>query len=88
MVVLEAMLFGKPILCSSEAGVKEIIKEGINGFVFAPKDLIDLKNKIEFFINKKKMIEKMGKASKEIMKELTPEIAVKKLSTVIQELLN
>lgn len=43
-VVNESLLAGIPVLCSSYAGAKELIIEGINGFVFDPfnhKMLVD-----------------------------------------------
>jgi glycosyltransferase involved in cell wall biosynthesis len=36
MVVLEAMAFGDPILCSKWAGAVEMVADGDNGYIFDP----------------------------------------------------
>lgn len=38
IAVLEAMACGVPVVCSNHYGNKEIIKDGVNGFIFKNKD--------------------------------------------------
>jgi len=52
LVVLEAMSAGKPAIVSQNAGAYEIISEGENGFTFEIEKnaVVNLANKMEFFI--------------------------------------
>ena len=49
-VLLESLACGRPIITTDRPGCKEIVDDGINGFVVKQKDLNDLVNKIEKFI--------------------------------------
>jgi galacturonosyltransferase len=50
-VLLESASTGRPIIASNRNGCKEIIEDGINGYLVEPKNLEDLLNKIEKFIS-------------------------------------
>jgi glycosyltransferase involved in cell wall biosynthesis len=50
-VLLEASSSGRPIIASNIAGCREIIDEGINGFMFEVGNQLSLVNKIEKFIS-------------------------------------
>lgn len=59
-VLLESAASGKPLITTGRPGCKEIVNEGINGYIFEEKNSQDLIKKIEKFINmdyeaKKKM---------------------------------
>ncbi len=45
-VVNEALLAGLPVVCSSLAGAADLIREGVNGFIFDPYDINQLANLI------------------------------------------
>lgn len=51
--LIELMALGKIVIASRTKGAEEIIIEGKNGFLFEIGDENDLKNKIEFCLNKK-----------------------------------
>lgn len=66
----EAMSFGLPIITTDATGAeKDLIKEGINGFIVKEKNAEALYQAIKKIINSKKMIEKMGKMSKKIISQ-------------------
>ncbi len=44
--LMEAMLCGKPVVASTNRGHRELIKEGINGYLFAPDDFSEAAEKI------------------------------------------
>jgi glycosyltransferase involved in cell wall biosynthesis len=46
--VIEALCMGTPVLGAQSGGIPELIEEGINGFLFTPKNCSELKEKIEF----------------------------------------
>ena len=80
VVVLEAMLFGKPILCSSGAGASELIVNGENGYVFEPQDSSSLAKLMRQLIDDPQLIERMGEKSKQSISEYTPIAASKTLA--------
>jgi glycosyltransferase involved in cell wall biosynthesis len=51
-VVNEALLAGLKVMCSSNAGANVLIKGGVNGLIFDPKDSHDFKVKFQDFIAK------------------------------------
>ncbi|NEO98889.1 MAG: glycosyltransferase family 4 protein [Symploca sp. SIO2E9] len=88
VVALEAMLFGKPVLCSTGAGTAEMVVDGENGYVFAPDQPDKLAELMRRFIDQPKLIEVMGEKSKQIMSQNTPEAASKCLVEVTKLVLN
>ncbi|WP_022852606.1 glycosyltransferase family 4 protein [Thermodesulfatator atlanticus] len=47
ITVVEAMSCGIPVVGSNNGGIREIIRDGYNGYLFRPKDVNDLVAKIE-----------------------------------------
>lgn len=84
MVVLEAMLLGKPILCSDGAGASELIEEGQNGYCFEAGSSVALAVMMKKFIDNPEKIDDMGRASKRIMDKYTPVAAAEMMSEVIR----
>lgn len=83
LVLLEAMAFGKPVLCSKHAGSREMMLPGENGFVFDPGEPGELADLIVRFIASPSLIEKMGTRSKQIMAPYTPSVAANVLAATI-----
>lgn len=75
MVVLEAMVVGKPILCSKWAGASELIQEGKNGYCFDPHNPTELAEKMQRFIADPDLAQKMGQQSVAVMEKYTPGVA-------------
>lgn len=67
MVVLEAMCFGKAVLCSKHAGAREMVQDGENGFVFDPHDPRELADQMELLIRVPGLVHKLGERSKELI---------------------
>ena len=79
-VLLESCASARPIITTDRSGCKEIVDDGINGYIVKQQDTNDLINKIEIFINleyeKKK---ELGvNARKKVEKEFDRKIVVKK----------
>ena len=69
-VLLESCAAGRPIITTSRSGCKEIVKNGINGYMIECKDTESLKNTVEKFIHlpyDKK--EKMGLNGRKIVEK-------------------
>jgi glycosyltransferase involved in cell wall biosynthesis len=80
VVVLEAMLFGKAILCSKGAGTSELIIHGENGYVFDPQDSETLAMLMRKFIDRPDLATIMGEKAKQTMAEYTAVFAAQVLS--------
>ena len=75
MVVPEAMVFGKPILCSNGAASCELVVEGKNGYIFDPNNAQELSEKMRIFIDSPHLIKSMGESSRQLISQKTPETA-------------
>jgi glycosyltransferase involved in cell wall biosynthesis len=84
VVTLEAMLLGKPILCSTGAGTAELVVPGDNGYVFAPDDAEQLADLMQKFFDEPAAISIMGQRSKQIMTQYTPVAAAQCLAKVTE----
>ena len=84
MVVSEAMLFGKAILCSSGAGSSELIQPGKNGYIFEPKQPQQLAELMVKFIASPQLSQEMGQQSKDIIAPHNPKAAAQHLAEVVE----
>jgi glycosyltransferase involved in cell wall biosynthesis len=66
-VVLEAMSSGLPIVATRVAGSEELVHEGKNGILVAPKDVDSLAQAVIRLINEPDLRERMGKRSKKLV---------------------
>ena len=87
-VLLEASSMAKPIVTTNVPGCKEVVKEGINGFLCKSKDYKDLAHKMEKIINlSEKERKMMGRKGREkIVKEFDEEIVIRKYIEIIKNL--
>lgn len=83
MVVLEAMGFGKPILCSKWAGAAEMVVENENGFIFDPFNPEELAQILDYFIKNPDAIKTTGNKSRQLISQYTPKTAVDFFAKVI-----
>jgi glycosyltransferase involved in cell wall biosynthesis len=87
LVILEAMVFGKPVICSKYANAAELIRHGENGFVFEPKDISEFAELLFKFVNSPVLIHSFGQNSKKIIKPYTISNAVSGFVNVIETIL-
>lgn len=87
LVAVEAMMFGKPILCSQGAGASEIVIEGKNGHLFNPYNTENLAKLMSQFIDNPDLIAEMGAKSKHIMAQYTSADAAIFLAKVVEAVL-
>jgi glycosyltransferase involved in cell wall biosynthesis len=80
VAVLEAMAFGKPVLCSQYAGARQMVKAGENGFVFDPFDANQLADCMARFIQDKNLATRLGARSLEEIAPYTPARAAEVLA--------
>ena len=87
-VLLEACASGRPIITTDQPGCREIVDDGINGFVIAEQNSKDLTDKIEQFLHLNlDQREKMGVAArKKVEREFDRQIIVSKYLAEIQNI--
>ncbi|MBO6960224.1 MAG: glycosyltransferase family 4 protein [Prochlorococcus marinus CUG1438] len=64
--LIEGASYGIPLITTDAVGCREVVEDGVNGFLVPIKDVEELKNKISILINNKDLREKMGKESYKI----------------------
>ncbi|MCP4649700.1 MAG: glycosyltransferase family 4 protein [PVC group bacterium] len=69
IALLEAMSCAKPIVAYDTDGVREIVKDGINGFLIKPGEINSLANKVKVLLQDKTLAMRMGNKGKELFEE-------------------
>lgn len=87
MVALEAMVFGKPVLCSQWAGAAEVVIQGKNGYIFDPYQPEELANTMRHFLEHPELIDAMGQQAQQLICEKNPSSAAKSFGEVIYSVL-
>lgn len=64
--LIEAAAIGRPIVTTQNVGCKEVVEDGVNGYLVPVKDAISLAGRLRILIEDKGLRIKMGKASREI----------------------
>lgn len=67
--VLEAMAAGRPIITTDAPGCRETVKDGVNGYLIAPRQVQPLAEAMQKFIDNPDLITKMGQASSVYVEE-------------------
>jgi glycosyltransferase involved in cell wall biosynthesis len=80
LVLLEAMASGKPVLCSTNAGSKEMVSHGKNGFIFDSHNPEELANYMAQLIGDPGLIARFGKHASEAVAPFTPARAAQALA--------
>jgi glycosyltransferase involved in cell wall biosynthesis len=80
LVLLEAMAFGKPVLCSINAGSKEMVKHGENGFIFDSDNVEELADYMAQFVGDPSLIARFGARASESIAPYTPARAAQALA--------
>ena len=85
-VLLEAAAVGRPIVASDVPGCREIIDDGVNGFLCKPRDFNDLSDKIErIILLSHEKLELMGlEGRKKVVEEFSKDIVCKLYTDAIK----
>ena len=67
--VMEALAIGKPVIGADIAGIPELVKDKVNGFLYKYDSILDLKAKMEIMYENPELAKKYGKKGKEIAVE-------------------
>lgn len=60
MVVMEAMAAGLPIVATSTGGLRELVDNGLNGYLISNDDLLDVAKKVSLIIDDRKKRHEFG----------------------------
>ncbi len=69
LVLLEGMMMGKPVIAGDAGGMRFIVEDGVNGFLFPPGDVGALADAIERLATSVELRERFGRRSREIYEE-------------------
>ncbi|WP_087037480.1 glycosyltransferase family 4 protein [Thermococcus litoralis] len=84
LVVVEANSLGVPVIGRAVGGIKELIRDGKNGYLF--KDFDELIERVELLLDNKKAL-KMGKIGRRIGEKYTWEKVAERVERVYTEVL-
>ena len=88
-VLVQAAAAGRPIVSFEVEGAKEIIKEGINGFIVSPGDIDGLAEKVNYLLSDIEKAKEMGRHGKEIIGNRWDIGAMKeRIGTIYDRLIN
>jgi glycosyltransferase involved in cell wall biosynthesis len=59
LVIHEAFLTRTPVIASRIGGISEIVTDGVNGLLFNPGDVNELKEKMQYLIDNPDIIERL-----------------------------
>ncbi|MCX7697940.1 MAG: glycosyltransferase family 4 protein [Candidatus Goldbacteria bacterium] len=60
MVIIQAMACGLPVICTTNTGGEDIVRNGIDGFIIPIRDVEKLKEKILYFYENPEITKQMG----------------------------
>lgn len=69
LVVAQAMACGLPVIVSENVGAKDIVIDGVNGFIVKAGDPVELANRLQYLQNNPEQRIKMGLAALESVKQ-------------------
>lgn len=89
LVLPEAMLHGKPVICSRIGGLPEIVDDGVTGLLFEPGNADDLAEKVRYLWDRPHLCRKMGQAGREkALREYSPKRYYERLMMVYEKALS
>jgi glycosyltransferase involved in cell wall biosynthesis len=78
---------GRPVIATMMGGMPELIEDGVNGRLFAPKDVDGLSLIINEMLKDESRLRAMGKAGRATAeREFDPEVHYRKIYEVYQRL--
>jgi glycosyltransferase involved in cell wall biosynthesis len=87
LVIVEAMLCGRPVVATNVAGHSEVIEDGVVGFLADAPTVAGVANALERLWERRSEAQQMGKAAAVRIRQLVPPDPIKVFSEKIKKLL-
>ena len=86
-VLLEGAAIGRPLIATNVPGCREIIEDGVTGYLCAPRDALDLAEKINTILSlSTSQLEVMGRKGREkVVREFRQEIVCDRYVEVLKQ---
>jgi glycosyltransferase involved in cell wall biosynthesis len=68
-VLVQAAAIGKPIVTFDVEGAKEVVKDGVNGFIVSSKDIDALVDKVGYLLADTKRAKSMGERGRDMISD-------------------
>jgi glycosyltransferase involved in cell wall biosynthesis len=85
---LEAMACGRPVLLANALALPELVRDGVNGYLFKPGDVSDLMRHMELLADHPERWAEMGLASRELALAHSLEVVIHKFEALYLQLTN
>jgi len=86
-VTIEAMASGIPVIGTNSGGTKEIIQNGITGYLVSPKNPSEIAEKMIQLYKNQDLVKKLGGAGKKlVIEKYSADEYVKKIENLIEEI--
>jgi len=85
LAVLEALASGLPVVAANAGATPELVREGVNGYLFNPDDPASFATRVIKILSNKKLMIKMGKESVKIAKKHDIDEVVVKMQGLYQK---
>ncbi|UYO05156.1 glycosyltransferase [Paenibacillus sp. PSB04] len=86
VVLAEAMMMSKIVLCSDMTGTARYIEDGVNGFLFSSRNASELKEKLEYVIDNFDAMDDVRKAGRKTYEQyFSQEIFTENLVSVVEK---
>jgi len=83
MTLIEAMCYSLPVVCSDFGGMKEVVEDGVNGYVVPARNPALLGLKLNSLVNNPELRRRMGVAGrKRVLRKFTADSMVKKYQSL------
>ena len=69
MVVLEAMAYGMPVICSDSCGSRDCLEVGVNGEIYRTDDVTSFRKAVESIVSDPERLRSMGRQSLRIVQQ-------------------
>ena len=66
MTIQESFLAGVPVIASAHGGMAELVRDGVNGLTFRPRDAADLRVKMQQLLDSDKLRKQLRPDREEI----------------------
>ena len=84
--LLEAASAGKPIVTTDAPGCREVVEDGVNGFLVPARNSLAIAEKIELLINDESLRQRFGEAGRiKVIQEFSEEIVISKTLDLYDE---